>query len=307
MERAKPTPRDIQPNMHRSRSLVALDKGERQVIPERSCNEIYDYRLSDEIIERANLGFDLDELPEYIGLKGGTARQVLEVLVDDSCEPTPPRDAMHGYGAERIGSVNEHMEECDFTINQALICKDINGWELKATTQAVLDTAEHVIRSAVYEHNEHHPLGNKLALKAVRLLSEMQVRGVDDACIEGVSLPHELYGDPTDDYFMQALQLDKALESSVDTGVAERYAANLKSLGMMPYGVEYDRGDAVSLYEALIEEANFNPSEDAYEFVRMNKERRLSLSGVARFGDEVEELMQQVPDRYASDYYDAKK
>lgn len=105
MERAKPTPRDIQPNMHRSRSLVALDKGERQVIQERSCNEIYDYRLSDEIIERANLGFDLDELPEYIGLKGGTARQVLEVLVDDSCEPTPPRDAMHGYGAERIGLV----------------------------------------------------------------------------------------------------------------------------------------------------------------------------------------------------------
>lgn len=160
MERAKPTPRDIQPNMHRSRSLVALDKGERQVIPERSCNEIYGCRLSDEIIERANLGFDLDELPEYIGLKGGTARQVLEVLVDDSCEPTPPRDVdlvvleeklednysddvdgtiydlscrfsprdtMHGYGAERIGSVNEHMEECDFTINQALICKDING------------------------------------------------------------------------------------------------------------------------------------------------------------------------------------
>ena len=340
MERAKPTPRNIQPNMHRSRSLVALDKGERQVIPERSCNEIYGYRLSDEIIERANLGFDLDELPEYIGLKGGTARQVLEVLVDDSCEPTPPRDVdlvvleeklednysddvdgtiydlscrfsprdvMHGYGAGRIGSVNEHMEECDFTINQALICKDINGWELKATTQAVLDTAEHVIRSAVYEHNEHHPLGNKLALKAVRLLSEMQVRGIDDARIEGVRLPHELYGDPTDDYFMQALQLDKALESSVDTGVAERYAANLKSLGMMPYGIKYEHGDAVSLYEALIEEANFNPSEDAYEFVRMNKERRLSLGGVARFGDEVEELMQQVPDRYASDYYDAKK
>lgn len=208
------------------------------------------------------------------------------------------RRAMHGYGAERIGSVNEHMEECDFTINQALICKDINGWELKATTQAVLDTAEHVIRPAVYEHNEHHPLGNKLALKAVRLLSEMQVRGVDDARIEGVCLPHELYGDPTDDYFMQALQLDKALESSVDTGVAERYAANLKILGMMPYGVEYDRGDAVSF---------FNPSEDAYEFVRMNRERRLSIGGVARFGDEVEELMQQVPDRYASDYYDAKK
>ncbi|MBB1566846.1 hypothetical protein HG431_003635, partial [Candidatus Saccharibacteria bacterium] len=292
MERIKLTPKDIQPNIHRPRSLAALDRGERQIIPERDCNEVYNYKLPAEIIERANLGFDLDELPEYIGLKGGAARQVLEALVDDSRELTPPRDVdlvvleeklegsdsddvdgtiydlscrfsprdtMHGYGAERIGSVNEHMEECDFTINQVLVCKGPNGWELKATTQAVLDTAEHIIRPTVYEHNEHHQLGNKLALKAVRLLSEMQVRGVDDARIEGVSLPHELYGDPTDDYFMQALQLDKALESGVDTEVAERYAANLKSLDMMPYGIEYEHGDAVSLYEALIEEANFNP------------------------------------------------
>ncbi len=340
MERIKLTPKDIQPNIHRPCSLAALDKGERQIIPERDCNEVYSYRLPAEIIGRANLGFDLDELPEYIGLKGGAARQVLEALVDDSRELTPPRDVdlvvleeklegsdsddadgtiydlscrfsprdtMHGYGAERIGSVNEHMEECDFTINQVLVCKGPNGWELKATTQAVLDTAEHIIRPTVYEHNEYHQLGNKLALKAVRLLSEMQVRGVDDARIEGVSLPHELYGDPTDDYFMQALQLDKALESGVDTEVAERYAANLKSLDMMPYGIEYDRGDAVSLYEALIEEANFNPSEGAYEFVRMSRERRLSLGGAARFGDEVEELLQQVSGRYTSDYYDAKK
>ena len=145
MERTKLTPKDIQPNIHRLRSLAALDKGERQIIPERDCNEVYNYKLPAEIIERANLGFDLDELPEYIGLKGGAARQVLEALVDDSRELTPPRDVdlvvleeklegsdsddvdgtiydlscrfsprdtMHGYGAERIGSVNEHMEEC---------------------------------------------------------------------------------------------------------------------------------------------------------------------------------------------------
>ena len=77
MERTKLTPKDIQPNIHRPRSLAALDKGERQIIPERDCNEVYSYRLPAEIIERANLGFDLDELPEYIGLKGGAARQVL--------------------------------------------------------------------------------------------------------------------------------------------------------------------------------------------------------------------------------------
>lgn len=71
MERTKLTPKDIQPNTHRPRSLVALDKGERQIIPERDCNEVYNYKLPAKIIERANLGFDLDELPEYIGLKGG--------------------------------------------------------------------------------------------------------------------------------------------------------------------------------------------------------------------------------------------
>ena len=138
---------------------------------------------------------DVDLLVLEEKLEGSDSDDVDGTIYDLSCRFSP-RDTMHGYGAERIGSVNEHMEECDFTINQALICKDINGWELKATTQAVLDTAEHVIRPAVYEHNEHHPLGNKLALKAVRLLSEMQVRGIDDARIEGVRLPHDIVRRP---------------------------------------------------------------------------------------------------------------
>ena len=38
-------------------------------------------KLPADAIERANLGFDLDELPSFIGVKGGAARQVLESLV----------------------------------------------------------------------------------------------------------------------------------------------------------------------------------------------------------------------------------
>ena len=37
--------------------------------PETRCNEIYEYGLSNEVIERANLGFDLEELPSVYWYK----------------------------------------------------------------------------------------------------------------------------------------------------------------------------------------------------------------------------------------------
>ena len=46
----------------------------------------------------------------------------------------------------------------------------------------------------------------------MRLLSDMQVQGIDYATIKSVQLPDDIYGDPRGAYFMQALQLDKALE-----------------------------------------------------------------------------------------------
>ena len=359
MEKLSPTPSDIEAKMHQPRALQVLDSGERRVEfggiscqlkyydceqpgnPEARCNEIYEYELLAGVIERANLGFDLDELPSFIGVKGGAARQVLESLVHSDRQLPPPRDvdlvileevvasgdydpdeiravasdlsvrfsprdAMNGYGAEPVQSTAEFMRQHDFTINQVLIRKDGDTWRLLASTQAVLDTAEHVIRPTVFEHDPDYDyrIGNKLALKAVRLLSDMQVQGIDDVSIKSVQLPDDIYGDPRDDYFMQTLQLNKALEVSDE--LAERYVENLRSYGMLPYGCE--DMSAAELYYELVSCIGFVPSDgNASEVFRIEKESRMELGGAARFGNAVERLLQQVPEQFSRDYYDTKK
>ncbi len=303
--------------------------------PETRCNEIYEYELSNEAIERANLGFELEELPSFIGIKGGAARQALEALLHSDRQLTrprdvdlvvleeavssggydpddveaiarelsmyfSPRDAMNGYNAERVKSVAKFMRQHDFTINQVLIYKnDSDDWKLLASTQAVLDTTEHIIRPTIFEHNtdRNYRIGNKLALKAVRLLSEMQVQGIDDASIRSVELPYGIYGDPRDAYFMQVLQLDKALE--VSYRVAERYVRNLKRHGMMPYGCE--EMETTELYHELINRTDFVSSEGALNTIRVEEERW------PEFSSSIECLLRQVPEQFSRDYYDAKK
>ena len=343
VEKVSPNPSDIEAKIHQPRVLQMLDSGEHYTDlgvanlqlkdcdceqlgnPEARCNEIYEYELPADAIERANLGFDLDELPSFIGVKGGAARQVLEALVHSDRQLPPPRDvdlvileeviasgdydpdeiravasdlsmrfsprdAMNGYGAEPVQSAAEFMRQHDFTINQVLIHKDGDTWRLLASTQAVLDTAEHVIRPTIFEHDpdNSYRIGNKLALKAVRLLSDMQVQGIDD---------------PRDDYFMQTLQLDKALEVSDE--LAERYVENLRSYEMLPYGCE--DMSAAELYYELVNRTNFVPSDgNASGVFLAERENRLELSGAAKFDDAVERLLQQVPERFSRDYYDSK-
>lgn len=354
MEKLRPTPSDIKAKMYQPRALQVLDSGERRVEfegiscqlkyydceqpgnPEARCNEIYEYKLPADAIKRANLGFDLYELPPFIGVKGGAARQVLESLVHSDRQLPPPRDvdlvileeviasgdydpdeiravasdlsmrfsprdAMNGYGAESVQSTAEFMRRHDFTINQVLIHKNNGAWRLLASTQAVLDTAEHIIRPTVFEHDIDYGyrIGNKLALKAVRLLSDMQVQGIDYATIKSVQLPDDIYGDPRDAYFMQALQLDKALEVSDE--LAERYVENLKFYGMIPYGCE--DMSAIEMYYYLVNETNFVPSDGVLESLRIEREN----GGAAKFDDVVERLLRQVPERFSRDYYDAKK
>lgn len=359
VEKVSPNPSDIEAKMHQPRVLQMLDSGEHYADlggeslqlkdcdceqlgnPEARCNEIYEYELPADAIERANLGFDLDELPSFIGVKGGAARQVLEALVHSDRQLPPPRDvdlvileeviasgdydpdeiwavasnlsmrfsprdAMNGYGAEPVHSTAEFMRQHDFTINQVLIHKDGDTWRLLASTQAVLDTAEHVIRPTVFEHDpdNSYRIGNKLALKAVRLLSDMQVQGIDDASIKSVQLPDDTYGDPRDDYFMQTLQLDKALEVSDE--LAECYVENLRSYRMLPYGCE--DMSAAELYYELVNRTNFVPSDgNASGVFLTERENRLELGSVAKFNDAVERLLQQVPEQFSRDYYDSKK
>jgi len=355
VEKVSPNPSDIEAKMYQPRVLQMLDSGEHYADlggaslqlkdcdceqlgnPEARCNEIYEYELPADAIERANLGFDLDELPSFIGVKGGAARQVLEALVHNDRQLPPPRDvdlvileevvasgdydpdeiravasdlsmrfsprdAMNGYGAEPVQSTAEFMRQHDFTINQVLIRKDNGTWRLLASTQAVLDTAEHIIRPTVFEHNPDHGyrIGNKLALKAVRLLSDMQVQGIDNASIKSVQLSDDTYGDPRDDYFMQTLQLDKALEVSDE--LAKRYVENLRSYRMLPYGCE--DMSAVELYYELVNRTNFVPSDgNASGVFLTERENR----GAVKFDDVVEGLLRQVPERFSRDYYDSKK
>lgn len=100
-------------------------------------------------------------------------------------------------------------------------------------------------------------------------------------------------------YFMQALQLDKALEVSDE--LAERYVENLKFYGMIPYGCE--DMSAIEMYYYLVNETDFVPFDGVLESLRIEREN----GGVAKFDDVVERLLRQVPERFSRDYYDAKK
>lgn len=133
----------------------------------------------------------------------------------------------------------------------------------------------------------------------MRLLSDMQVQGIDYATIKSVQLPDDIYGDPRGAYFMQALQLDKALEVSDE--LAERYVENLKFYGMIPYGCE--DMSAIEMYYYLVNETDFVPFDGVLESLRIEREN----GGAAKFDDVVERLLRQVPERFSRDYYDAKK
>lgn len=303
--------------------------------------DIWTYRLSPDVIENANLGFELDELPEYIGVVGGAARQMLEALVTGrSIDTLPrdvdlavinsiveqknydpeevevaarelssqfsPRDAEYGHTAKIVDRVEDYMGEQDFAINQVLIEKIDDSWVIQATTQAVQDTAAHIIRPTIYEHDvdEGYYLGPKLALKTVRLLSEMQVNGVDDARIEGVEIPGDTFGDLRDSTFWQVLQLDKAMESGID--VANQYVKNLRKLGAMPYDLEDET--TVSLYKKLLEMVDFEPSDGALETLwPYGLTRKLGALATGEFRYDHEELLWQVPPKYLDGYVSSKK
>ena len=318
------TPKDILPSFNHDPALQLLQTARRRFEAETGTHEIYEYAVSAEQMQRAPLEVPLDDIPEYIGIKGGVARTVLALLIEHTMPLMPPRDidlvvlgdsvdrqgydaavvehtaqalaahcsprdAQYGYGAEYIGSIDDYMSAHDFTINQVLLTKERHEWLLYTTTQAVIDMAQHIIRPTYYEHNAHHHLGSKLALKAVRLLAELQTQGIAEARIEGLDLRHDVYGDPTDDYFMQALQLDKALERGYP--VAEQYVANLRQFGLAP-DMPYDTVE--SLYQQLVECVQFEPS--------IGARATLAYGMTQQDSEEVARLMKQVPDRYARDY-----
>lgn len=90
----------------------------------------------------------------------------------------------------------------------------------------------------------------------------------------------ELYGDPCDDYFMQALQLDKALERGYDAAL--KYLFNLEELGMLPEGLEYS-DDVATLYRELLQWVDFEPSAGVPEVLReIESAQKMGMIAVGR-------------------------
>lgn len=257
---------------------------------------LYRLALDNYTLKQANLGFNPDDFPVSGGVRGGAARQILRAALLGQPEEYPPRDVdvmqagwmtvssearwqlddfarqlapndyKNGYRVDGVGDPEKYMKEQDFTINQLLACKEENGqWSLYTTERAVCDTANNTIRPTLYEFDrgEDCQLSVKLALKAVRLLSELQVDGAENASIRGINLKEadNLHHDAADDYFMQILQLDKALETGYN--VAEQYLRNLRRYKLYPDCTA--SGLPGRVYESLQQEVDFCMSEGAKE------------------------------------------
>lgn len=313
--------------------------------PTERC-DVHAIKLTEDELERANIGINLAVLPEYIAIKGGAARQTLEAVVHGRQIEHEPRDidivinasaaekysedqVLSGYkalqralsprdaeydahGAEVLDSIEDYMDCHDFTINQVLLVPDDQGqWRLFATTQAIIDMEQSIVRPTIYEHDldRRHRLSNKLALKAVRLVGAMRASGYD-AEICSVDVADDTYGDPTTDIFMQLLQLDKELSLGIES--ARRYVDELNRYGVSPWG-GYE-GDPVKLYEMLLEaHGGFVPSDEALavlpERLAMKYRQRNRDEDLATASRETEELygvsddiLRQVPEEYINDY-----
>lgn len=190
--------------------------------------------------------------------------------IEELARKLSPRDYEYGHGAEEVYSVQEYLESQDFTINQALVIRNSSDdWHLYTTQQAVIDTEEAIIRPTLHEFNKNDNwrLSVKLALKALRLLSELQTDGVEGARIQGINLRNSdsLHHDPVNDDFMQILQMDKALE--LGEAVSWHYLNNLRKYRMQPHGTKKSMTPE-EVYRILLKRTNFEPSEGARRRLR---------------------------------------
>lgn len=252
---------------------------------------VWSIPLDDAVIRRANIGVDIMSLPEGYGIVGGAARNVLEAVVhpdtqlsrprdidakffseqggerlDNSREhelsmALSPRDTENGHGISEVSSIREWLRSCDFTLNQSVVYGDM----LHTTTNAVGDMINYIIRPTTYEHTREHQLSLKLALKALRLLAELKVDGIEEASIRGINLKHEVYIEESSRIFWHTLNLDKALERGVN--VARQYLVSMEKSGMsLPV-----RGGSnpIEVYGRLIKRIpSFVPSEKAGELLK---------------------------------------
>lgn len=266
---------------------------------EKVADHIYQIDVAPGVLERANLGFDVGELPNGYGFIGGAARNVLDALVHPNGDIRPPRDidlvfgadhiqnfdedqahnlamklsprdAIYGHGVQVIDDINDYINTRDFTINQVMF----QGGRLVVSDQAAIDMGNFIIRPTDFVHNKEHSLGSKLALKAVRLLAELKADGLQQACIRGINLRRDTHDVSYSDFF-QLLNLDKAFERGED--VAEQYMQELQAHKIGPYGIRTH--DPIKVYKRLLGEVyDFEPSPHMTDY--LNRERRLRAMGL---------------------------
>lgn len=94
-------------------------------------------------------------------------------------------------------------------------------------------------------------------------MAEFEDAGAPTA-LRSVRLPSGLYGEVGYEYFVQTLNLDKALQSGYS--VATRYLENLRQHTMLPNGYAHYT-DPAELFLQLLEETDFDPSEDALQTI----------------------------------------
>lgn len=99
-----------------------------------------------------------------------------------------PDDYAHGHGVKREDP-GQYFTSRDFTINQVAVVRGEEGWQLRMTQQAVVDTENSIIRPTIAEHDtkQGYELYDKLAIKAVLLEQVLQTEGLEPS-IRGIDM-----------------------------------------------------------------------------------------------------------------------
>ena len=267
---------------------------------ERIRGDIFYFPMSDELVERANPGIKMSDLPDDYGMIGGSARNFLEALTHpDMSIPLPrdvdlvycgefddfdsdvadglaqrfaPRDFENGHGVQILDNIEDYMSDRDFNINQVLVTSD----GVYATNQAIKDMEDYCIRPTLYE--AEYGLSDKLALKAIRLLAEYRADGLQASVV--IDDLEQNYDEISP--FWHASILDKTLELGDD--VASEYLCLLGKYNMRPFP-DAENYDPIVVYKTLLEWTDFVPSDAVQEKLdgQNNRERtlrRMGLTGV---------------------------
>lgn len=199
------------------------------------------------------LPLDID-LPKGYAVKGGAARVLLywslgithsvmeprdidivslqedspEYLDKELAQKYMPGDYKHGKGVEELE--DDYFDTRDFSVNEVLFYDN----KLYVSKQCVLDSVRGIIRFTEFEYNERgnsygEKVNSKLLSKALRLLSEMEARGLHWSLAEEQLDVFEVRGIYP---FFILLHLDRAYQQGEE--IAQTFFEKLKERDLIP-------------------------------------------------------------------------